>query len=289
MITAEDLHKNYGGTEALKGVGFKVNRGEIFGIIGPDGGGKTTLFRILATLTGADSGRASIGGLDVVRDFGQIRRMIGYMPGRFSLYPDLTVEENLNFYAMVFGTAVADNYNLVRDIYGQIEPFRKRRAGALSGGMKQKLALSCALIHRPKVLMLDEPTTGVDPVSRREFWQMLKKLKEQGMTILVSTPYMDEATLCDRIALMQNGGILSIDTPEKMVAAYPEKLYAARSGNNYRLLETLKARNDIKMCYISGESLRVIFRTEETPEMEGVEIRRMEATVEDCFIYLMQQ
>ncbi|MDR0613918.1 MAG: ABC transporter ATP-binding protein [Dysgonamonadaceae bacterium] len=289
MITAEDLHKNYGGTEALKGVGFKVNRGEIFGIIGPDGGGKTTLFRILATLTGADSGRASIGGLDVVRDFGQIRRMIGYMPGRFSLYPDLTVEENLNFYAMVFGTAVADNYNLVRDIYGQIEPFRKRRAGALSGGMKQKLALSCALIHRPKVLMLDEPTTGVDPVSRREFWQMLKKLKEQGMTILVSTPCMDEATLCDRIALMQNGGILSIDTPEKMVAAYPEKLYAARSGNNYRLLETLKARNDIKMCYISGESLRVIFRTEETPKMEGMEIRRMEATVEDCFIYLMQQ
>lgn len=289
MITAEDLHKSYGGTEALKGVGFKVNRGEIFGIIGPDGGGKTTLFRILATLIGADSGRASIGGLDVVRDFGQIRRMIGYMPGRFSLYQDLTVEENLNFYAMVFGTAVAENYDLVRDIYGQIEPFKNRRAGALSGGMKQKLALSCALIHRPKVLMLDEPTTGVDPVSRREFWQMLKKLKEQGITILVSTPYMDEATLCDRIALMQNGGILSIDTPEKTVAAYPEKLYAARSGNNYRLLETLKARNDIKMCYISGESLRVIFRTEETPEMEGVEIRRMEATVEDCFIYLMQQ
>ena len=221
-VSVNDLTKSYGAVQALRGVSFEVNEGEIYGLIGPDGAGKTTLFRILTTLLLADSGTATVLGLDVVRDFQQIRTLIGYMPGRFSLYQDLTVEENLRFFASVFGTTIEQNYPLIAPIYSQIERFRTRRAGKLSGGMKQKLALSCALIHAPRVLFLDEPTTGVDPVSRREFWEMLSRLKhEYGLTILVSTPYMDEAALCDRIALIHEGRILRVGTPSTLSTGYP--------------------------------------------------------------------
>ena len=219
-IQIDNISKHYGKVEALKSVSFSVKPGELFGLIGPDGAGKTTLFRILTTLLLADKGTASVGGWDVVKDYKTIRRKVGYMPGRFSLYQDLTVEENLNFFATVFHTTVEENYDLVRDIYHQIEPFRKRRAGALSGGMKQKLALSCALIHKPEVLFLDEPTTGVDPVSRKEFWEMLQRLRQQGITILASTPIMDEARQCDRIAFIHEGEIKGIDTPERILEQF---------------------------------------------------------------------
>ena len=216
-VEVASLSKNYGSVKALENISFSTGEGELFGFIGPDGAGKTTLFRILTTLILADEGEAKVGGLDVVRDYRMIRRMIGYMPGRFSLYHDLTVEENLKFFATIFGTTIEENYGLIRDIYVQIEPFKTRRAGKLSGGMKQKLALSCALIHKPSVLFLDEPTTGVDAVSRREFWEMLQRLKKQGISILVSTPYMDEASLCDRVALIQNGSVLTVRTPREVV------------------------------------------------------------------------
>src|SRR5215216_4155138 len=212
--------------EAVKGVSFEVAKGELFGIIGPDGAGKTSLFRMLVTLLLPDGGTATVDGSDIVKDFRAIRNKVGYMPGRFSLYQDLTVEENMNFFATIFNTSIEENYDLVKDIYVQIEPFKKRKAGKLSGGMKQKLALSCALIHRPTVLFLDEPTTGVDAVSRKEFWEMLKRLKQQGITILVSTPYMDEAGLCDRVALMQNGQLLSSGTPAAIIDAFEEKILA---------------------------------------------------------------
>lgn len=217
LVVVKDITKKYGKVEALKGVSFSARKGELFGLIGPDGAGKTTLFRLLATLLLADSGTAIVNGCDVVKDYKRIRTQIGYMPGRFSLYPDLSVEENLNFFATVFHTTMRENYDLVKDIYQQLEPFRTRRAGALSGGMKQKLALCCALIHKPEVLFLDEPTTGVDPVSRKEFWEMLKRLKNQGITIIVSTPIMDEARQCDRIAFINEGEIHGIDTPERIL------------------------------------------------------------------------
>jgi len=223
-VCVNELTKHYGAVEALKGVSFTVGKGELFGLIGPDGAGKTTLFRILTTLLLADSGTATVNGDDVVKDYKSIRKRVGYMPGRFSLYQDLTVEENLNFFATVFHTTIEENYELVKDIYQQIEPFRKRRAGALSGGMKQKLALSCALIHKPDVLFLDEPTTGVDPVSRKEFWEMLRRLKEQGITILASTPIMDEARQCDRIAFINEGQIQGIDTPERILSRFADIL-----------------------------------------------------------------
>ncbi len=222
MIKTDTLSKSYGKVAALRGLSFEVERGEIYGIIGPDGAGKTTLFRILTTLMLADGGTASVDGLDVVRDYREIRRRIGYMPGRFSLYQDLTVEENLNFFATLFGTTVSENYHLIEDIYRQIEPFKTRRAGKLSGGMKQKLALCCALIHRPAVLFLDEPTTGVDPVSRKEFWEMLQRLREQSITIVVSTPYMDEAARCDRVAIMKDGSFRGVVGPGEIMNAYPE-------------------------------------------------------------------
>src|SRR6187397_3163643 len=232
-VVVENIVKRYGLKKdeviALQGISFNVEEGELFGLIGPDGAGKTSLFRILTTLLLADKGTATVNKLDVVKDFRQIRKRVGYMPGRFSLYQDLTVEENLNFFATVFNTSIEENYELIKDIYRQIEPFKTRRAGKLSGGMKQKLALCCALIHKPTVLFLDEPTTGVDAVSRKEFWDMLKRLKDQGITILVSTPYMDEANLCDRIALIQEGKLLSIDTPDHIISKYPEPLYAVKS------------------------------------------------------------
>ena len=281
------------------GISFQVNRGEIFGIIGPDGAGKTTLFRILTTLILANSGTASVDGYDVVKDYKEIRKRVGYMPGRFSLYQDLTVEENLNFFATVFNTTIEENYELVKDIYQQIEPFKKRRAGKLSGGMKQKLALSCALIHKPSVLFLDEPTTGVDPVSRKEFWGMLKKLKDQGITILVSTPYMDEASLCDRIALIQNGQFLKIDTPKNIISQYKNKLWAVQSDTMYKLLTDLRANESTKNCFAFGDKHHVSIDNEDiTMENlkeiieklghKNVSVREIEPTIEDCFMQLSQ-
>src|SRR4029453_7562144 len=221
MVKVENISKVYGSkkapVQALREINFEVAKGELFGIIGPDGAGKTSLFRILTTLLLPDGGKATVDGFDVVKNYKEIRNRVGYMPGRFSLYQDLSVEENLEFFATIFNTSIRENYDLIKDIYQQIEPFKERKAGKLSGGMKQKLALSCALIHSPSVLFLDEPTTGVDAVSRKEFWIMLKDLQKKGITILVSTPYMDEASLCDRVALIQNGKILSIDTPANIV------------------------------------------------------------------------
>jgi ABC-type multidrug transport system ATPase subunit len=272
--------------QALKNISFEVRPGELFGLIGPDGAGKTTLFRILTSLALADSGLAEVNQLDVVKDYRELRKHIGYMPGRFSLYPDLSVEENLNFFATVFHTTVKENYRLIEAIYRQIEPFKKRRAGKLSGGMKQKLALSCALIHKPSVLFLDEPTTGVDPVSRKEFWDMLNRLKEQGITIVVSTPYMDEANLCDRIALIQHGEILSIETPQKIAAAYPQRLYRTASEDNFTLLRQLRANPSVASCFLFGGYLHVTFRGEIDPAIAGLEA--IEPSVEDCFIQLMK-
>ena len=224
VVSVREIAKSYGNVRALTGISFDISKGEIFGLIGPDGAGKTTLFRILNTLILPDEGVATVDGLDVVEEYKEIRKRVGYMPGRFSLYQDLTVEENLTFFATLFNTTIQENYHLVEDIYTQIEPFKNRRAGKLSGGMKQKLALSCALIHKPTVLFLDEPTTGVDPVSRKEFWEMLKRLKEEGITIVVSTPYMDEIRRCDRIAFINNGEIKGIDTPEQILSRFSDIL-----------------------------------------------------------------
>jgi ABC-type multidrug transport system ATPase subunit len=238
-VEVEHIIKTYGRkkeTVALNDISFNVEQGQLYGMIGPDGAGKTSLFRILATLLLADSGKATVDGFDVIRDYKEIRKRIGYMPGKFSLYPDLSVEENLQFFATIFNTTVEKNYDLVKNIYNQIEPFKNRKAGKLSGGMKQKLALSCALIHRPSVLFLDEPTTGVDAVSRKEFWEMLKDLKNQGITILVSTPYMDEARLCDTVALMQNGKLLSVNTPQGIINDFSLPVYAVKSHSMLSLL-----------------------------------------------------
>lgn len=295
-LAAYGVSKSYGRTKALDSISFETERGEIFGIIGPDGAGKTTLFRIMTTLVLADSGTVTVAGYDVVKDFAAIRRIIGYMPGRFSLYKDLSVEENLSFFASVFGTTVEENYHLVEGIYRQLEPFRKRRADALSGGMKQKLALCCALIHKPRVLFLDEPTTGVDPVSRKEFWQMLDNLRRQGVTIIVSTPYMDEAGMCDRIALMMNGRFLKIETPGNMIRQYDNTLFSVRSGDNASLLRQLRGMPDIKGCYPFGESLHAVagkdfdissLYSRLVSESE-IHIERIRPTVEDCFLELAE-
>ncbi|WP_346861992.1 ABC transporter ATP-binding protein [uncultured Draconibacterium sp.] len=282
---------------ALNDISFNVNHGELFGIIGPDGAGKTTLFRILTTLILADSGTVSIEGNDVVKDFKSIRKEVGYMPGRFSLYQDLTIEENLNVFAKVFKTSIEENYYLIEDIYKQIEPFKERRAGKLSGGMKQKLALCCALIHKPKVLFLDEPTTGVDPVSRKEFWEMLKRLKEQNITILVSTPYMDEAGMCDRIALIQEGSFLKIDTPQNIVNQFPHELWAVSSDNMSKLLSDIREIPTVRSCFAFGESHHITLtnnglNTEELKSIlaenghTSIEIAKTEASIEDCFMDL---
>ena len=305
-IVCSSIHKNYGKIEALKGIDLTVHKGELFGLIGPDGAGKTTLFRILNTLLLADSGSASVDGFDVVTHYMEIRNRVGYMPGRFSLYQDLTVEENLGFFASVFNTTIEENYHLVEDIYKQLEPFKNRMAGKLSGGMKQKLALCCALIHKPEVLFLDEPTTGVDPVSRKEFWVMLKRLKEQGITILVSTPYMDEASKCDRIALMNDGEFLKIDTPKNIIGGYTNRLLAVASDNMAKLLADLRKLPAVKSSFAFGDVHHVTIDEREMERKEGaeeygiddilvelekmghknIEIRRIEATVEDCFMEL---
>ncbi|SDW00547.1 ABC transporter ATP-binding protein [Aequorivita viscosa] len=252
-IRLSNISKSYKKVKAVQNISFNVQPGELFGLIGPDGAGKTTIFRILTTLLFPDEGSASVAGFDVVRDYKAIRKSVGYMPGRFSLYQDLTVEENLTFFATIFGTTIEENYDLIEDIYVQIEPFKDRRAGKLSGGMKQKLALSCALIHKPKVLFLDEPTTGVDPVSRKEFWEMLKRLQKKEITILVSTPYMDEAALCDRIALIQDGEILEIDAPEAIVKKFPKTIYNVGANNMYKLIQTLQNYEHLYSVFPFGE------------------------------------
>jgi ABC-type multidrug transport system ATPase subunit len=286
IVDCQLINKHYGDVQALKDVSFEVMKGEIFGLIGPDGAGKTTLFRILTSLILADSGRATVDGLDVTADFLELRKRIGYMPGRFSLYRDLSVEENLQLFATIFDTTVEENYYLIRDIYKHIEPFKRRRAGKLSGGMKQKLALSCALIHKPTVLFLDEPTTGVDPVSRKEFWEMLKKLKTAGVSIVVSTPYMDEAQMCDRIALIQHGKILSVETPEKIIAGFPKKLYQAHSGNNYLLLIDVRKNPAVKSAFLAGEYLHIVFHGEADETIPN--LKEIAPSIEDCFVYLIE-
>lgn len=252
-ISLSNISKSYKKVKAVQDISFDVNPGELFGLIGPDGAGKTTIFRILTTLLIPDDGTATVAGFDVVKDYKAIRKSVGYMPGRFSLYQDLTVEENLTFFATIFGTTIEENYDLIEDIYMQIEPFKDRRAGKLSGGMKQKLALCCALIHKPKVLFLDEPTTGVDPVSRKEFWEMLKRLQKKDITILVSTPYMDEAALCDRIALIQDGEILEIDTPEAIVNKFPKTIYNVGAKNMYKLIQALQSYEHLYSVFPFGE------------------------------------
>ena len=297
-INIQNLTKSYGDTQAVQNLSLQVEKGELFGLIGPDGAGKTTVFRMLTTLLLPDEGTATIEGWDIVHEYKQIRNCVGYMPGRFSLYQDLTVQENLQFFATVFGTTIEQNYPLIKDIYEQIKPFCNRRAGKLSGGMKQKLALCCALIHKPKVLFLDEPTTGVDVVSRKEFWQMLAKLKEQGISILVSTPYMDEASLCDRIALMQAGKILSTSTPAQIIADYPTTLYAVKAPNLYALLQHLRQKPEIDSCYPFGEYLHLtlkedtnitLFQQQLKTTFPHLDWQPITPTIEDSFIRLMEE
>ena len=296
-ITVSNISKSYKSVKALENIYFNVKEGELFGLIGPDGAGKTTLFRILTTLLIANEGSAMVADFDVVSDYKKIRNNVGYMPGKFSLYQDLTIEENLNFFATIFGTTIEENYDLIKEIYVQIEPFKNRRAGKLSGGMKQKLALCCALIHKPKVLFLDEPTTGVDPVSRKEFWDMLKRLQQKGITILVSTPYMDEAALCDRIALIQDGKILQIDTPQAIVKHYPKPIFNVRANNTYQLINSLKAYEHNHSVYPFGEFVhytdkRADFEREdliqylESENLSDIEIEKTLPTIEDTFMEL---
>jgi len=297
VIEVNGLSKSYGKVKALDSVSFSVKRGELFGLIGPDGAGKTTLFRLLTTLINPNEGSATIEGLDISKDYRKIRPLLGYMPGRFSLYPDLTVEENLNFFASIFGVRVKDSYDLIAPIYQQIEPFKKRQAGKLSGGMKQKLALSCALIHNPSVLFLDEPTTGIDAVSRSELWDMLKNLKEKGITILVSTPYMDEASLCERIALCNEGRILGIDTPKGIIKQFTSRLYAISADNMYSLLEAARQVEGVVECYPFGQMHHLIADAtfdahnfiDRLGYLTNLTIESAQPTIEDVFISLMKQ
>jgi ABC-type multidrug transport system ATPase subunit len=306
VIEVQRISKAYGPVQALRELTFTLREGEIFGLIGPDGAGKTSLFRILATLLLPDSGAASIrlpgggGPLDLVRDYRQIRQRIGYMPGRFSLYTDLTVEENLSFFASVFGSSIRENYALIAPIYQQIEPFKKRRAGALSGGMKQKLALCCALIHRPGLLLLDEPGTGVDPVSRKEFWDMLRNLRADGLPILVSTPYMDEAEWCDRVALIQQGSILALDTPEGIRQRFQQPLFAVRSDHMYRLIRDLREMPGVADCYAFGAFAHLKLAPDNAPDPAALHsylqarqhhdivLQPVAPSIEDCFIEFMK-
>lgn len=300
VVEISEVSKSYEAVKALQEISFEVEKGELFGLIGPDGAGKTTLFRILTTLLVPDSGEARVLGMDVVDDYRKIRPVLGYMPGRFSLYQDLSVEENIRFFASVFGTTLEENYDLVKPIYQQLEPFKNRLAGALSGGMKQKLALSCALIHKPELLILDEPTTGVDAVSRKEFWEMLHLLKSQGITILASTPYMDEADQCDRIALMQNGKILKISTPDEVAKSFTSPLYGIRSKHRFRLIQVLREYQHVKSVQPFGESVHYadqrkgadtdeIIRYLKNHGIEDAEIKKIDSNIEDTFMELMEQ
>jgi len=298
IIESSGVSKKYGDVIALNNISFSVNQSEIFGFIGPDGSGKTTLFRIITTLLFPDEGKMNVLGIDSVTGFRELRKNIGYMPGRFSLYQDLSVEENLNFYATVFGTTVKENYYLISDIYSHIEPFRKRLAGRLSGGMKQKLALSCALIHKPALLVLDEPTTGVDAVSRSEFWDMIKKLKQHNITIIVSTPYMDEAMRCDRVALIQDGNLLSVDQPQKIRDGFTKKLFRIRASDNYSLLKALRKFPGTNTAYPFGDSIHLTLKNDTLDEpvlsflkaenIELTEAFESDAGIEDRFLELME-
>lgn len=299
-VVLNNITKKYGDFVAVDDVSFEVQKGELFGLIGPDGAGKTSIFRILTTLLLAENGTATVEGHDVVKEFQEIRNKVGYMPGKFSLYQDLTVKENLNFFATIFGTTIEENYELIKDIYDQIKPFNDRRAGKLSGGMKQKLALCCALIHKPEVLFLDEPTTGVDVVSRSEFWEMLDKLKKQQITIVVSTPYMDEAKLCDRIALIQNGKIMKVDAPEQIINDFPKPLFAAKAKNIYKLLKDFRTDAAIESCDAFGEFIHLTMTSETANEetiktiaekynSENFEVKKIEPTIEDSFIRFMRE
>ncbi|MDD6229021.1 MAG: ABC transporter ATP-binding protein [Bacteroidales bacterium] len=296
VVQVTGLSKSYGDVHALRDVSLSVEQGELFGLIGPDGAGKTSLYKILTTLMQPDSGKATVLGLNTVRDYRAIRSRIGYMPERFSLYQDMTVRENLEFFAALFGVTVRQNYDLIAPIFAQLERFPNRRAGALSGGMKQKLALSCALIHKPEILFLDEPTTGVDAVSRSEFWEMLNGLRRQGITMMVSTSYMDEAQLCDRIALIGNGRILRTDTPERLVAGLDEQLWNACADNMYGLLEAIRKLPHVAECYTFGATLHVVAEDGFDPEaakrqleaggLKNVEIYPAQGDIEDLFIKL---
>lgn len=300
-VEANNLKKKYGKNIALRGVSFTADAGEIFGIVGPDGAGKTSIFRILTTLILPDEGSGTILGMNIIKDYKKIRRRLGYMPGKFSLYQDLSVEENLKFFATLFGTTIKENYYLVKDIYSNLEPFKKRKAGALSGGMKQKLALCCALIHKPDVLFLDEPTTGVDPVSRKEFWGMLTKLKDQGLTIIVSTPYMDEAKLCDMIALIRHGQFLDTDTPDNIISKFEHPLLAVHGSNMPALLRAIRGIPEVFSCYAFGDKHHVTMNDKTLSDEESKEIIKnslykkgfndlsitsINPDIEDCYMYL---
>jgi len=296
-IIANNLKKSYGNTIAIENISFEIKENELFGFIGPDGAGKTTLFRILTTLLIPDNGTAEVCEMNTVSDFKKLRQILGYMPGRFSLYQDLSVEENLAFFATIFGTTIEENYDLIKDIYSHIEPFKDRPAGKLSGGMKQKLALSCALIHKPQVLILDEPTTGVDAVSRKEFWQMLKNLQQKNITIIVSTPYMDEASMCDRVALIQKGHIMTIDTPQKIISLFGKSLYAIRSDRLYKLKNDLLNFSDCKSAHLFGQYIHYTGKDKVNSKLlndyllknnhSNIEINPIEPGIEDCFMDLM--
>ncbi|MEZ4899680.1 MAG: ABC transporter ATP-binding protein [Saprospiraceae bacterium] len=295
-VIIQGLRKTYENKSvtAIKHLDLSVGDGELLALIGPDGAGKTSLFRILATLILPDEGMVRVLGHDVVRDFEALRLITGYMPGRFALYQDLTVLENLSFFATVFNTTIEENYDLIKDIYGQLEPFKHRRASQLSGGMKQKLALCCTLVHKPSILLLDEPTTGVDPVSRQEFWDILGKLKEEGMTMIVSTPYMDEARRCDRIAMMHHGELLDISTPDDLISSFGKPLYAVQSDRMFALLQDLRKYDATDTCFAFGEAHHVTFKKPIEPadlngylQMQGhhhIDIQRIQPTVEDCFM-----
>jgi len=299
MIQIENISKNFGEVLAVRDINLEIKDSELFGLIGPDGAGKSTLMRLMVTLFIPESGSITMNGRDTVKDYKEIRKHVGYMPGRFSLYQDLSVEENLAFYARVFGSTIEENYDLVKDVYEQIAPFKKRLAGQLSGGMKQKLALSCALIHRPEILVLDEPTTGVDAVSRKEFWEMLKKVQQTGITIVVSTPYMDEASLCDRVALIQKGKLLQVDTPENIISSFPKKLYALQAKDHYKLLSSLKSIEQVYSAFPFGQYLHVTLNDDalEASDLQALlrekghdqlQVEIALASIEDVFMHLMQ-
>ena len=293
MLSVRNISHSYGHIQALKGINFEVGQETIFGLIGPDGAGKSTLIRILATLLLPQEGEASVLGKDVIDSYSFIRKNIGYMPGRFSLYEDLSVEENLSLFAAIHGTTIEENYELIKDIYQQIEPFKTRRAGQLSGGMKQKLALSCAMIHAPRLILLDEPTTGVDPVSRKEFWQMLLKLKERGVTILVSTPYMDEAALCDKVALIYEGEFLDIDTPDALLEKFQGLLYRVPQWKEEGILQQLRPLPSVQMAYLNGGYFHIQARNKHVESdfnslFPGKgKLEEVEPNIEDCFLQLM--
>lgn len=298
-VTVKNITKNYRKVQAINDISFEVEKGELFGLIGPDGAGKTTIFRIITSLLLPNKGEIFVENFDVVKDYKEIRKITGYMPGRFSLYQDLTVEENLNFFATVFGVTIEQNYDLIKDIFEQIAPFKKRLVGKLSGGMKQKLALSCALIHKPKVLILDEPTTGVDAVSRKEFWEILKNLKAKGITILVSTPYMDEASLCDNVALIQHGNILEINSPEKIISKFKYMLFSIKSSNKQLLINDLRKYKNSNTVFAFGDSIHYTDKQKtidiqeiitylENNNHTNVQIKEIKPSIEDCFIELMK-